>query len=212
MSPVHGIIISLTARLLRVSGRKTPKDPGTGQREGLRLPGRVGGKPPGLGIHDPPRSGLLAISKASLKRTHGGAVVMARPGQLAGPGGANVPADRGEDAPSPGPPRRGSATATRCCSTAAPPRWKWPGCWSGGPLQIVTNSLPIANLFASSRETDLVMLGGYVYPQDRRGPGAVDGAHDGRHPRAADDPQRAAASPPRGCSTATCCWSRPNGK
>jgi DeoR family fructose operon transcriptional repressor len=35
----------------------------------------------------------------------------------------------------------------------------------GRPVQIVTNSLPIANLFASSRETDLVMLGGYVYPK-----------------------------------------------
>ncbi len=35
----------------------------------------------------------------------------------------------------------------------------------GRPLQIVTNSLPIAHLFASSRETDLVMLGGYVYPR-----------------------------------------------
>src|SRR5262245_40525560 len=34
----------------------------------------------------------------------------------------------------------------------------------GRPLQIVTNSLPIANLFANSRETDLVILGGYVYP------------------------------------------------
>ncbi len=34
----------------------------------------------------------------------------------------------------------------------------------GRPLQVVTNSLPIANLFANSRETDLVMLGGYVYP------------------------------------------------
>ena len=32
-------------------------------------------------------------------------------------------------------------------------------------LQIVTNSLPIANLFASGRETDLVILGGYVYPK-----------------------------------------------
>jgi DeoR/GlpR family transcriptional regulator of sugar metabolism len=32
-------------------------------------------------------------------------------------------------------------------------------------LQIVTNSLPIAGLFASSRETDLVILGGYVYPK-----------------------------------------------
>lgn len=33
------------------------------------------------------------------------------------------------------------------------------------PLQVVTNSLPIANLLTSSRETDLVMLGGYVYPR-----------------------------------------------
>jgi DeoR family fructose operon transcriptional repressor len=35
----------------------------------------------------------------------------------------------------------------------------------GRSLQIVTNSLPIASLFASSRETDLVFLGGYVYPK-----------------------------------------------
>jgi DeoR family transcriptional regulator, fructose operon transcriptional repressor len=35
----------------------------------------------------------------------------------------------------------------------------------GRSLQIVTNSLPIANLFAASRETDLVILGGYVYPK-----------------------------------------------
>jgi DeoR/GlpR family transcriptional regulator of sugar metabolism len=35
----------------------------------------------------------------------------------------------------------------------------------GRSLQIVTNSLPIANLFASSRESDLIMLGGYVYPK-----------------------------------------------
>jgi DeoR/GlpR family transcriptional regulator of sugar metabolism len=35
----------------------------------------------------------------------------------------------------------------------------------GRSLQIVTNSLPIATLFASSREVDLVMLGGYVYPK-----------------------------------------------
>jgi DeoR/GlpR family transcriptional regulator of sugar metabolism len=35
----------------------------------------------------------------------------------------------------------------------------------GRPLQIVTNSLPIANLFASRPETDLVILGGYVYPK-----------------------------------------------
>jgi DeoR family fructose operon transcriptional repressor len=35
----------------------------------------------------------------------------------------------------------------------------------GRPIQVVTNSLPIANLFASSRENDLVILGGYVYPR-----------------------------------------------
>ncbi len=35
----------------------------------------------------------------------------------------------------------------------------------GRRVQIVTNSLPIAHLFASSRETDLVILGGYVYPR-----------------------------------------------
>jgi DeoR family fructose operon transcriptional repressor len=35
----------------------------------------------------------------------------------------------------------------------------------GRPLQIVTNSLPVANLFASSSATDLVLLGGFVYPR-----------------------------------------------
>jgi DeoR/GlpR family transcriptional regulator of sugar metabolism len=35
----------------------------------------------------------------------------------------------------------------------------------GRPLQIVTNSLPVANLFASGADTDLVLLGGYIYPR-----------------------------------------------
>ncbi len=35
----------------------------------------------------------------------------------------------------------------------------------GRRLQIVTNSLPIANLFASDPTSDLVVLGGYVYPR-----------------------------------------------
>lgn len=35
----------------------------------------------------------------------------------------------------------------------------------GRSLQLVTNSLPIAHLFASRPEADLVMLGGYVYPK-----------------------------------------------
>ncbi|MCH2129402.1 MAG: DeoR/GlpR family DNA-binding transcription regulator [Pirellulaceae bacterium] len=33
----------------------------------------------------------------------------------------------------------------------------------GRPLQIVTNSLPVATLFTSSMETDLVMIGGYIH-------------------------------------------------
>lgn len=35
----------------------------------------------------------------------------------------------------------------------------------GRPLQIVTNSLPVANLFAGSDQVDLVVLGGYVHKQ-----------------------------------------------
>jgi DeoR/GlpR family transcriptional regulator of sugar metabolism len=35
----------------------------------------------------------------------------------------------------------------------------------GRPLSVVTNSLPIASLLAGSRETDLVFLGGYLYPK-----------------------------------------------
>ncbi len=35
----------------------------------------------------------------------------------------------------------------------------------GRPLQVVTNSLPVANLFASNTNCDLVLLGGYVYPR-----------------------------------------------
>jgi DeoR/GlpR family transcriptional regulator of sugar metabolism len=35
----------------------------------------------------------------------------------------------------------------------------------GRRLQIVTNSLPVANLFASNANHDLVMVGGYVYPR-----------------------------------------------
>ena len=33
----------------------------------------------------------------------------------------------------------------------------------GRPLQVVTNSLPVANLFTSSENADLILLGGYVH-------------------------------------------------
>src|SRR5262245_49476317 len=35
----------------------------------------------------------------------------------------------------------------------------------GRPLQVVTNSLPIAQLLASSPTIDLILIGGYVYPR-----------------------------------------------
>ena len=35
----------------------------------------------------------------------------------------------------------------------------------GRPLQIVTNSLPVANLFASCANTDLILIGGYISPR-----------------------------------------------
>jgi DeoR/GlpR family transcriptional regulator of sugar metabolism len=35
----------------------------------------------------------------------------------------------------------------------------------GRGIQVVTNSLPIAMLFASRHEADLVLLGGYIYPR-----------------------------------------------
>src|SRR6516165_59945 len=38
-------------------------------------------------------------------------------------------------------------------------------CLAGRPIQVVTNSLPIAQLLASSQSTDLILIGGYVYPR-----------------------------------------------
>jgi DeoR/GlpR family transcriptional regulator of sugar metabolism len=35
----------------------------------------------------------------------------------------------------------------------------------GRPIQVVTNSLPIAQLLTSSQSTDLILIGGYVYPR-----------------------------------------------
>jgi len=35
----------------------------------------------------------------------------------------------------------------------------------GRPVQVVTNSLPIAQLAASCKEMDLILIGGYVYPR-----------------------------------------------
>ena len=35
----------------------------------------------------------------------------------------------------------------------------------GRPVQVITNSLPIAQLLASNQQTELILIGGYVYPR-----------------------------------------------
>jgi DeoR/GlpR family transcriptional regulator of sugar metabolism len=51
---------------------------------------------------------------------------------------------------------------------------------TGRHLQVVTNSLPIATLLAASKDIDLVLIGGYVYPRTgvAMGPLAVQALQD----------------------------------
>lgn len=44
---------------------------------------------------------------------------------------------------------------------------------AGRPLQIVTNSLPVANLFSAASNVELIVIGGYVHPRS----GAVHGPY-----------------------------------
>lgn len=57
---------------------------------------------------------------------------------------------------------------------------------AGRPLQVVTNSLPIAALLTASKETDLILIGGYIYPRTgvAMGPLAVAMMRDVRVHRA----------------------------
>ncbi|MFO0959933.1 MAG: DeoR/GlpR family DNA-binding transcription regulator [Isosphaeraceae bacterium] len=43
--------------------------------------------------------------------------------------------------------------------------WEVAKALAGRPVQVVTNSLPIAQLVAASKETELILIGGYVYPR-----------------------------------------------
>ena len=82
----------------------------------------------------------------------------------------------------------------------------------GRPLQVVTNSLPIAQLLASSKAIDLILIGGYVYPRTGRGPRA---RWRSRRCRASGSARRSwgrGGSWPRGSTTRTCSWSRPSGR
>lgn len=57
---------------------------------------------------------------------------------------------------------------------------------AGRPIQVVTNSLPIAALLTASKETDLILIGGYIYPRTgvAMGPLAVAMMRDVRVHRA----------------------------
>jgi DeoR/GlpR family transcriptional regulator of sugar metabolism len=52
-------------------------------------------------------------------------------------------------------------------------------CLVGRHVQVVTNSLPIAQLLAPDKDTDLILIGGYVYPRTgvALGPVAIDCMH-----------------------------------
>ncbi len=54
---------------------------------------------------------------------------------------------------------------TRCFSTGERPPSRVARSLLGRSLQIVTNSLPIAQLVASCPSIDLILIGGYVYPR-----------------------------------------------
>ena len=82
----------------------------------------------------------------------------------------------------------------------------------GRPLQVVTNSLPVANLFTSSDNADLVFVGGYVHAQDRRVAGAVCQPDARRAERPAGGAQRRGDQRAGLLTTATCCWSKPSGR
>ena len=58
----------------------------------------------------------------------------------------------------------------------------------GRPVQVVTNSLPIAQLLASSKATDLILIGGYVYPRTGVALGPLAIADDAGHPGPQGDP------------------------
>ena len=81
----------------------------------------------------------------------------------------------------------------------------------GRRVQVVTNSLPIAQLLASSKQTDLILIGGYVYPRTgvALGPLAMATMQAIRVRKAILGRE---GSSPRASTTRTCSWSRPSGR
>ena len=63
----------------------------------------------------------------------------------------------------------------------------------GRPLQVVTNSLPVANLFAANKNSDLVLARRLRLSPDRRRPGALCQRNAGSAQRAAHGAERGGA-------------------
>ena len=80
----------------------------------------------------------------------------------------------------------------------------------GRPLHVVTTSLPVANLFASVGNSDLVLIGGNICPRT----GVARGPYANRCCRWFGCERRSSAWPvcaTRDFSTTICCWWRRNG-
>ena len=82
----------------------------------------------------------------------------------------------------------------------------------GRRVQVVTNSLPIAQLLASSQQTDLILIGGYVYPRTGVALGPLAIATMQVDPRADGDPGRGGHRGRGDLQLELCSWSRPNGR
>jgi len=112
------------------------------------------------------RRDLEALDLAgAVKRTHGGAIVSEREGRA-------MPAFEDRTGSASAEKRAiGQATATliddgdTVLLDGGTTTFEVARALMGRPVQIVTNSLPIAQLAASSKETDLILIGGYVYPR-----------------------------------------------
>ena len=103
--------------------------------------------------------------QGALQRTHGGAIYVGERRRCRPWRNARTASSWRRSGRSPGPRRARFADGDAILLDGGTTTLEVARLLVGRPLQIVTNSLPIANLFASSRETDLVMLGGYVYPR-----------------------------------------------
>ena len=172
--------------------------------------------PPSCGSRSRPSAATSSlVDEGLVQRTHGGVIWVG---------------DR-SNAATPGPTRSTSGWATSSTPSARSPRRPrslvQPGetiLIDGGtttfylaeellgrPLQLVTNSLPIANLFLNDENVELVLTGGLMYP--RYGVLLGPGAESSSPP---STPRRCSSASPASTTarstTRTCCSCRPSGR